>query len=336
MALSNVTRDAIVETLREYRDLRADGFHAKWGGSDRNVDYWIYWEGDFYPSKTIVNVAHYKLMGDATLSKHSQYSGGLSTIVPVLERYGFEFTEGKVDWDREEMMLALNLYLHHPQPPKGSPAIVEVSELLRQRARQIGRLLPPRFRNPDGVYLKMMNFRRFDPEQLAKGNVGMVRGAHLEEQVWAEWAKQPKELAAAAGAIATSIRANLPVGEAFMDDPDTELGAEGGYNYRKHRRYERNPSNARKKKAAVRKAGHPLVCEACQFDFESAFGARGADYIEVHHRKPVSTIEPGTVPKMEDLALLCSNCHRMAHRWGKLMSVEDLATLRQAHQSSVA
>jgi 5-methylcytosine-specific restriction protein A len=150
----------------------------------------------------------------------------------------------------------------------------------------------------------------------------------------AEWAHRPGELASAAAAIVASIKAGLAVGEAFMDDPDTELGAEGGYSYRKHRRYERNPANARKKKASVRKAGLPLICEACAFDFQAAYGPRGAEYIEVHHRKPVHTIKAGTVPKMSDLALLCSNCHRMAHRWGKLMSVDDLATLRQTHKAS--
>jgi len=37
-------------------------------------------------------------------------------------------------------------------------------------------------------------------------------------------------------------------------------------------------------------------------------------HIEVHHLRPVHTMKPGEKTKLADLALLCSNCHRMAHR----------------------
>jgi 5-methylcytosine-specific restriction protein A len=326
LALSDVTRGSILETLEEYRTVGADAFHAKWGGSDKNVDYHIIWKGGFYPSKAIVNAAHYRAIDDPDM-KHRGYSGGLATMIPVLERHGFDYTEGKVNWDREEMILALDLYLRNPQPGKGSKAIADVSTLLRKRAQQLGRIVPPRFRNGDGVYLKMMNFRRYDPSQRAKGNKGMERGAKLEHIVWNEWSGDVDRLREAAAAIRLSVQNGLEVGEAFSDDLDTDLAAEGGYEYRKHRRYERNPVNVRRKKAAVRNAGLPLRCEACGFDFENTYGKRGADYIEVHHKKPIHTLNPGTVPKLTDLALLCSNCHRMAHRWGKLMPVDEIAAL---------
>lgn len=327
MALSDVTKEAVLETLEEYRALGPDGFHAKWGGSDKNVDYHVIWEGEFYPSKAIVNAAHYKVMGDPEMLEIRGYSGGLKTMIPVLQRLGFDYTEGKVNWDREEMMLALDLYLRDPQPGKTSKAISEVSSLLRRRAEQLGRVLPPRFRNVEGVYLKMMNFRRYDPSQKASGNVGMQRGAKLEGFVWSEWALQRKKLRDAASAIRLGIETGTQVGEAFSDDLDSDLAAEGGFEYRLHRRYERNPLNVRRKKAAVLNANLPLACEACGFDFEKVYGARGAEYIEVHHKKPIHTVKPGSVPKLSDLALLCSNCHRMAHRWGKLLSVEEISRL---------
>ena len=330
MALSDVTKDMIIATLDEYRTLGPEGFHAKWGGSDKNVDYHIVWKGDFYPSKAIVNAAHYKVMGDPKMERIRGYSGGLATMIPVLERHGFDYTEGKVNWDREEMILALELYMRNPQPGKTSTAIAEVSELLRKRAQQLGRVVPPRFRNSDGVYLKMMNFRRCDPSQLAKGNKAMERGAKLEQLVWNEWAGKGNKLREAASAIRLGIENGIHVGEAFSDDLDSDLAAEGGYDYRTHRFYERNLTNVRRKKASVKSAGLPLACEACGFDFEEAYGDRGADYIEVHHKKPIHKAKPGTVPKLSDLALLCSNCHRMAHRWGKLMAVEDIAKLRRS------
>jgi 5-methylcytosine-specific restriction protein A len=327
VALSDVTREAIIDRLEEYRK-SPEAFHARWGGSDKNVDYHIIWEGGFYPSKAIVNAAHYVVMGDPNM-KGRGYSGGLATMIPVLERHGFDYTEGKVNWDREEMILALELYFRSPQPGKHSTAVAEVSDLLRKRAVQLGRIIPPRFRNGDGVYLKMMNFRRYDAAQIAKGNKGMDRGARLEEAVWSEWSGKKNQLKDAAAAIRLSIESGIEVGEAFSDDLDADLAAEGGFEYRQHRRYERNPQNVRRKKAAVRNAGLPLECEACGFDFEKAYGPRGADYIEVHHKKPVHTLKEGTVLKLSDLALLCSNCHRMAHRWGKLMAVDEVAALRK-------
>ncbi|RZK29449.1 MAG: HNH endonuclease, partial [Hymenobacter sp.] len=66
------------------------------------------------------------------------------------------------------------------------------------------------------------------------------------------------------------------------------------------------------RKAAA--AAGSMACEVCGFDFEAAYGELGAGYIEVHHTKPVHTLAPGTKTKLADLALLCANCHRMAHR----------------------
>ena len=67
-----------------------------------------------------------------------------------------------------------------------------------------------------------------------------------------------------------------------------------------------------------------LKCEVCGFDFEEAYGKLGAGYIEVHHKKPVSEGVRMT-DLNNDLAMLCSNCHRMIHR-GKdhMITVEEL------------
>jgi putative restriction endonuclease len=41
----------------------------------------------------------------------------------------------------------------------------------------------------------------------------------------------------------------------------------------------------------------------------------------------VSEIKPGEKTKNEDLALLCSNCHRIVHRKKPWLSVEKLSEL---------
>ena len=67
-----------------------------------------------------------------------------------------------------------------------------------------------------------------------------------------------------------------------------------------------------------------LKCEVCGFDFEEVYGKLGAGYIEVHHKKPVSEGVRMT-DLNNDLAMLCSNCHRMIHR-GKdhMLTIEEL------------
>lgn len=58
-----------------------------------------------------------------------------------------------------------------------------------------------------------------------------------------------------------------------------------------------------------------LFCEACGFNFFEVYGDIGKEYIEAHHlMKPVSSMKDGDVTKIEDLAMLCANCHRMVHR----------------------
>jgi len=48
-------------------------------------------------------------------------------------------------------------------PRKGSAEIDELSETLNRLGRYLGIATEDRFRNVNGVYMKLMNFRRFDP-----------------------------------------------------------------------------------------------------------------------------------------------------------------------------
>ena len=72
-----------------------------------------------------------------------------------------------------------------------------------------------------------------------------------------------------------------------------------------------------------------MECEACGFDFQRTYGDRGAGFIECHHIKALSTLTPGDRTRPDDLALVCSNCHRMIHcgsPWLTVAEVRDLIT----------
>lgn len=106
-------------------------------------------------------------------------------------------------WSREELILVLDLYLRSRSSPypKDSMEVAVVSKLLNELgSRQTG-TVGEKYRNANGVYMKMMNFRRFDPEYTADGKVGLTRGNKLEEVVWKEYSKDPQQLALAVASI---------------------------------------------------------------------------------------------------------------------------------------
>ena len=78
-------------------------------------------------------------------------------------------------------------------------------------------------------------------------------------------------------------------------------------------------------------AASPSHCEACAFDFGRFYGPHGLDYIELHHRTPLHVTGP-TKTRLADLALLCSNCHRMIHRARQWLTVEELSALVTAQR----
>jgi 5-methylcytosine-specific restriction enzyme A len=97
------------------------------------------------------------------------------------------------------------------------------------------------------------------------------------------------------------------------------------------KRYERDPKNR-----ALAIKYHGVTCMACGFNFESVYGERGSDYIEVHHKKPIHTFEgkEQQVDPKTDLATLCSNCHRMIHRRSNnILTIEELVWTMSCHKS---
>lgn len=59
-----------------------------------------------------------------------------------------------------------------------------------------------------------------------------------------------------------------------------------------------------------------LYCECCGLNFESKYGTFGGEnFVEVHHdTKKISDMEEGDVTTLNDLAVVCCNCHEVIHR----------------------
>tara|TARA_B100000949_G_C14090247_1_gene369680 strand:- start:70 stop:297 length:228 start_codon:yes stop_codon:yes gene_type:complete len=57
------------------------------------------------------------------------------------------------------------------------------------------------------------------------------------------------------------------------------------------------------------------VLSSSGFSFSEVYGEHGTGFIEVHHKVPVSTLGDDTrVDPKQDIAVVCSDCHRMIHR----------------------
>lgn len=223
-------------------------------------------------------------------------------------------------WIRDELILALDLYSR--LSPRGlshdHPEVIELSRILNRLPIHTSRPDGERFRNPNGVYMKMCNFLRLDPTY---SGTGLQAGSKLDAEVWAEFAGDRRRLASVATAIRAAIIA--PGGTSFEAAED-EDAPEGRLLLRLHQIRERNQTLVRKKKAlAVAESGR-LACEGCGFDFQERYGDLGLDITECHCTIPASQLKPNEVIGVGDLALVCPNCHRMLHRGGELLTVELL------------
>jgi hypothetical protein len=84
---------------------------------------------------------------------------------------------------------------------------------------------------------------------------------------------------------------------------------EGQQRLVQHLQRERKRTIVRMKKARAAS----LDCEVCGFSFGRAYGTSAAEYCEVHHLVPLSEADDRTKTRIEDLAIVCANCHRVIH-----------------------
>jgi 5-methylcytosine-specific restriction protein A len=229
-------------------------------------------------------------------------------------------------WQRDELILALDLYFkHNPNHiGKNHPEVVALSKVLNALPIHADRPDAAKFRNPNGVYMKLCNFL---PRDKTYTGAGLRRGNALEQKVWDEFAADKNSLALTAEAIKARLKAAATQEKTAEAEDDEEEFSEGRVLFRAHRSRERNRTLVKKAKALALKKYGKLACEVCSFDFAARYGKLGADYIECHHVVPISQIAPGAKTKVADLCLLCSNCHRMVHKRRPWLAVGELKAL---------
>lgn len=321
------SRDAVVAAIAEFDQLGRDAFLAKYGYK-RARQYRLVHEAREYDSKAIAGVAFGEQFG-IPLTPY-EFIGGARHCVPVLEKLGFEIRVDKKssrnpDWSRDELMLALHLYLHnrHTQPGKRSAKVKALSELLGTMSNLSHREI--NYRNAAGVYMKLMNFRSIDPLFTLAGKKGLKQGSKDDQVVWNLYAGNLSYLDTLVSKIKDVLAYDVTeTGIADDDEDEIEDCEEGRILTRMHRFRERNRKLvAEFKKKYLAKHGH-FECAGCDFDFSDKYGEVSARLIDVHHTKPVHTLKPGDKTKAKDLALLCVSCHRAVHARKHWLGIAEL------------
>ncbi|MFI0775904.1 HNH endonuclease [Streptomyces sp. NPDC021212] len=218
-------------------------------------------------------------------------------------------------WTRDELLLACVLVVENDwhELRESDPRTQELSRLLRSLPLHGDAVKSvPAFRSVGSVSRKTSDLATNHPAYQGKS----TRCGRLDREVIADFISQPSRMANAARAISDGMRSGELQGIPKQADEEAEdgtVGAEGRLLARWTISRERDPKLRQRKIDSVRRLGQPLTCEVCDFHFGRFYGVIGEGYIEVHHLLPLHISGPRET-KLDDLALLCSNCHRMCHR----------------------
>ncbi|MFD0300352.1 HNH endonuclease [Streptomyces sp. NPDC127123] len=322
-----ISRDDILKTMQEYDDLGGPAFLSLYGFKPARK-FLILHNGKEYDSKAIAAVAHKHQRGRPLTWE--ELSGGIGHAVDWLKREGFKVGVSRSPkWTRDELILACDVVARNGWQglPASDPRIEELSELLQLLGAYPPEERAAEYRNRNGAALKTLNIASFHPDYRGKP----TNGGQLDREVLQDFLERPAEMARAAALLREGLRSGTlqPVLPEDGDTDDDEVSApEGRVLYRRHRTRERNKRLRAKKIAAVLQKGRTLACEVCDFDFSAVYGDRGQGYIECHHVVPLHEAGEGTT-KLADLALICSNCHRMIHRCAPWPTPAELRALVQ-------
>src|SRR5262249_39621851 len=150
-------------------------------------------------------------------------------------------------WTTDELILALDLYfrLNPLSTSKDNPEIVALSEILSRLPIHRDRPDAERFRNPNGVYMKLCNFLRLD---LSYDGTGLQAGSHSDEIVWNDYSGDRERLRGLAATIRACVETPDDEIDTELDDEGMEEAPEGAILTRLHRVRERNRDLIKRKK----------------------------------------------------------------------------------------
>lgn len=173
---------------------------------------------------------------------------------------------------------------------------------------------------PDDTYP-----HRFDFEIIEKHEGGIYFGTEFFNEDFVEAVRYS---ACTQGSV-TPVSNIAQLKELKVDSEQNEgnnasSASEGRPIWKLHKSRERNSKLTREKKDKILMETGKLECEVCKTDFEKLYGSIGYGFAECHHVNPLSLRDSNEETTLDELAILCANCHRMIHRQQPWISVEEL------------
>lgn len=74
----------------------------------------------------------------------------------------------------------------------------------------------------------------------------------------------------------------------------------------------------------AKKDNSDYCCEVCKMGFKDTYGVIGEKYIIAHHVNPIGNRKRASKTTLDDIALVCSNCHDMLHRSNPPYKLQEL------------
>ena len=65
-------------------------------------------------------------------------------------------------------------------------------------------------------------------------------------------------------------------------------------------------------------------CEVCNMKFKDVYGDIGSEYIVAHHVKTIGSRKKASKSTLDDISLVCANCHDMLHTKDPPYSIKEL------------
>jgi hypothetical protein len=178
-----------------------------------------------------------------------------------------------------------------------------------------------------GSYQFDSKFRLIAPPKIVSPN-----GLPWAHQVPVEWVSNFPEIKILLGAEPLTVKKLSP-----DDVQKLEIAVEKITEYNRQR--EATEGEIYKKEAIFRSRNRALIqakktnsnycCEVCGFNFRETYGTIGQDYIVAHHLKQISSGVARTT--INDIVLLCANCHAMVHVKNPPVPIQDLRKLVVRH-----
>ena len=123
------------------------------------------------------------------------------------------------------------------------------------------------------------------------------------------------------GAVGPSFADTDPLSLEELEEIKAVRRTEGQKRLVTHYIRERSPALRRHKIQQMLNEHTVLQCECCGTKAEEYAHQRRHRIFEVHHRKPLS--DGMTISGIDDLSLLCANCHKGIHASDPLKSVDE-------------